>query len=87
MPRTFYTLLWVMPVPDREDVPPLEQLDEDLGRLYAHVMYGTSMERKVIGHTAIRLFGAADESAVLSRLRELHYTVVGSETRSSPVLL
>jgi hypothetical protein len=87
MGRTYYTLLWVVPQADAEDVPSLEQLDQQLGPIYAHVMFGTSLERKVIGQTAIRIFGAADEATVLAKLAELKYEVAGRETRSDPQLM
>ena len=83
MPSTYYTLLWVVPTPGAKNVPALEQLDNELGLMYARVMVGTSLERKAIGQTAIRLFEAADEPVVLQRLQELHYIVVDRETRLS----
>ncbi len=78
----YYILLWVMPAAGNES-PPLKQLDDVLGPIFAHVMWGTSLERKGTGQTAIRLFGAADEAQVTGQLATCKYEIVGREERST----
>ena len=82
-----YTLLWVRPNAEAATspatTPSLRQLDDKLGEAYAHVMYGTTLERRGEGLTAIRLFDRADQDTVISMIKEMHYSVVESEVRAN----
>lgn len=76
-----YDLLWVSPAAGATSVPSLDELEEALGGLYAHIMPGISLERKARGQAAVRLFGYADKDSVLTKLDESRYTVVDEEVR------
>jgi hypothetical protein len=78
-----YTLLWVQPNAEAAPAPSLRQLDDQLGTAYAHVMYGTTQERRGEGLTAIRLFGRANQDMVISIINKMHYVVVESEVRGN----
>lgn len=84
MPSKFYTLLWVEPEKDAKNVPTLEQLDVELGNVYASVIDVIPEEHKILSQKAIRLSGRADEATVRAKLADHHYTVVHKKICEDP---
>jgi hypothetical protein len=76
-----YELLWVSPAAGATNALSLDELEDALDDLYAHIEPDISLERRAIGQTAVRLFGHADKVSVLAKLAESRYGVVEEETR------